>query len=211
MFRMISGASVADASLIKQEYCIDGQWISANVSAENIPEVFREFFEYEGDRLYCLWIEIPSSIDNEIIEKVATKVATDIEPGIMKSTHRDVYYLDNLDRNTARELLGIFKEILINDGLTCFGFISQRGNEIGKYKYNVMNAYSDAGDADGLKTVFDRLRIPERESIKTAWDYIDPKRPGVSEKHEMKDGRNVYDIIEVLKENGMYLAEQRED
>lgn len=204
---MISGASFNDASKLKQEYCVSDNWIIANISAELIPEVLRKFLEYEGDQLFCLWIEAPSSMDDEVIEKAAS----DTEPGIMKTSHLDVYYLDGLSREAAQELLKIFEEVLVNDGLANFGFISQRGNEVGKYNYNVMKAYSDSGDTTGLKSVFDQLRIPEKETIKTAWDYIDQDHPGVSEKYVMEDGRDIYDVIAVLKENGMYLAEQREE
>ena len=125
------------------------------------------------------------------------------------SKHMDVYYLDNITDEYVIYLLDKFGDILINDGLSHFGILSQSGREIGKYKYNVIKAYT-RDDLMPLIKVFNSFDVPETDNLVTVWDYFSQDSPGESELYK-KDGKTIYDIVETLKEIGLYKHEQREE
>ena len=210
MFQMIKGASIPDASKLREEYQVDEDTLSANVSAENIPRVFETFLNrMREDEPLFMFIEVPLKRDEEL--ELNPQAEKEIREGKIEYLHKAVYYLDGFDRETMLGFLdsGI-GELLINDGLVCFGFGSLDSNiELGKYKYNVLKGYFNGQDAICLTEIFDEFNIPCVPEIVTAWQLFTDERPGVCRKIEF-DGRTVYDLIDQLKELGLYKAETRE-
>lgn len=205
MFNLIKGAKVNENIALKEEYEINGNWIYANISAENIRRIINQFIEIENTELFCLFIEIPANMtDENVIRKTEDGYC------VTEKMHKDIYYLDDISAKDLNELLNVFEDILINDGLSSFGVLSQKGNEIGKYKYNVMGAYSDGEDLSPIIEAFYKVKIPRTDKLVTAWDYFSQDNPGESELYK-KDGKTIYDVVETLKEVGMYKYEQREE
>ncbi len=204
MFELIKGAKINRNIQLKEEYEIDGNWIYANVSAQKIRNVIEKFTVIEKGNRFCLFIEIPANIADENV------IGVD-EEGFYQTEgkHVDVYYLDNIDDDYIKYVFDEFGEILINDGLSHFGVLSQSGREIGKYKYNVIKAYT-RDDLLPLIKVFNSFDIPETENLITAWDYFSQDNPGESQLYE-KDGKTIYDVVETLEQVGMYKYEQREE
>ena len=163
-----------------------------------------QFVKIEKGNKFCLFIEIPANIADENIIGMNEEGFYQLE-----SKHMDVYYLDDITDEYIIYLLDKFGDILINDGLSHFGVLSQSGREIGKYKYNVIKAYT-RDDLLPLINVFNSLDIPETDNLITAWDYFSQDNPGESERYE-KDGKSIYDVVEILKEVGMYKYEQYEE
>lgn len=205
MFNLIKGAKINENIALKEEYEINGNWIYANISAENIRRIINQFIEIENTELFCLFIEIPANMtDENVIRKTEDGYC------VTEKMHKDIYYLDDISAKDLNELLNVFEDILINDGLSSFGVLSQKGNEIGKYKYNVMGAYSDGEDLSPIIEAFYNVKIPRTDKLVTAWDYFTQDNPGESELYK-KDGKTIYDVVETLKEVGMYKYEQREE
>lgn len=205
MFNLIKGAKVNENIALKEEYEINGNWIYANISAENIRRIINQFIEIENTELFCLFIEIPANMtDENVIRKTEDGYC------VTEKMHKDIYYLDDISAKDLNELLNVFEDILINDGLSSFGVLSQKGNEIGKYKYNVMGAYSDDEDLTPIIEAFYNVKIPRTDKLVTAWNYFSQDNPGESELYK-KDGKTIYDVVETLKEVGMYKYEQREE
>lgn len=205
MFNLIKGAKISENISLKEEYEINGNWIYANISAENIRRIINQFIEIENTELFCLFIEIPANMtDENVIRKTEDGYC------VTEKMHKDIYYLDDISAKDLNELLNVFEDILINDGLSSFGVLSQKGNEIGKYKYNVMGAYSDGEDLSPIIEAFYNVKIPRTDKLVTAWDYFSQDNPGESELYK-KDGKTIYDVVETLKEVGMYKYEQREE
>lgn len=205
MFNLIKGAKISENISLKEEYEINGNWIYANISAENIRRIINQFIEIENTELFCLFIEIPANMtDENVIRKTEDGYC------VAEKMHKDIYYLDDISAKDLNELLNVFEDILINDGLSSFGVLSQKGNEIGKYKYNVMGAYSDGEDLSPIIEAFYNVKIPRTDKLVTAWDYFSQDNPGESELYK-KDGKTIYDVVETLKEVGMYKYEQREE
>lgn len=204
MFNLIKGAKINGNIALKEEYEIDGNWIYANISAENIRKVIDKFLEIEKGNRFCLFIEIPANIADENV------IGMDDEGFYqLDGRHMDVYYLDNITDEYVVYLLDKFGDILINDGLSHFGILSQSGREIGKYKYNVIKAYT-RDDLLPLIKVFNSFDLPETDNLVTAWDYFSQDNPGESELYK-KDGKTIYDVVDELKEIGLYKCEQREE
>lgn len=204
MFNLIKGAKINGNIALKEEYEINGNWIYANISVENIRKVMEKFVEIEKGSRFCLFIETPSNISDENVVGVDNEGFYQLD-----SRHVDVYYLDNITDEYIVYLLDKFGDILINDGLSHFGILSQSGREIGKYKYNVIKAYT-RDDLMPLIRVFDSFDIPETDNLVIAWDYFSQDNPGESELYK-KDGKTIYDVVDELKEIGLYKYEQREE
>lgn len=204
MFDLIKGANISDDIQLKEEYEINGNWIYANISAEDIRKVIEKFVEIEKGNRFCLFIETPANIADENI------VGADDEGFYqLDGHHMDVYYLNNITDENVIYLLDKFGDILIHDGLSHFGVLSQSGREIGKYKYNVIKAYTK-DDLLPLIKVFDSFDISETDNLVTAWDYFTRDNPGESQLYE-KDSKTIYDVVDELKEIGLYKYEQREE
>lgn len=123
--------------------------------------------------------------------------------------HRNIYYKDGCSRNELLELLEKYGEWFIQDGMSCFGFASHSSKDeiyIGKYKItnlftNYLNKYKD---------LLDMLNIPQVKEIKTVWTNFTYETPGECSLVTI-EGKTVYDVIDQLLENGLYLAERREE
>ena len=102
--------------------------LMANVHAEKILEVFRHFIAIHDEPLFFI-LELPVSIDRE---KVIAK-------NIIKESHKDVYYIDGCSREECLALLIRYGDLLINDGLSQFGFGGHKSHdEIMLDSYNVV-------------------------------------------------------------------------
>ena len=204
MLNFIKGAKIRESIVLKEEYEINGNWIYANISAENICKVIEKFVEIENGNRFCLFIETPANIADENV------IGMDDEGFYqLDGKHMDVYYLNNITDEYVIYLLDKFGDILINDGLSHFGVLSQSGREIGKYKYNVIKAYT-RDDLLPLIKVFNSFDVPETDNLVTAWDYFSQDNPGESELYK-KDDKTIYDVVDALKEIGLYKYEQREE
>ncbi len=195
MLKMIKGCKIKTANILHQQYMKHSDFLTANVDADNIEDVLRHFIlEQHGPIFFIL--ELPCSVDEE----------KEIGSG---GLHKNVYYIDGLDSDRASLLLLSVGDLLINDGLCVFGFGSHfGGDEIMAGKYNVVTIYSKAPEK--YTGFFERHEISQTENLITAWDTFTHENPGVSEKYEI-NGKDVYAIVDDLKDWGIYLAEQREE
>lgn len=182
----------------------DGR-LDAQVSAEHIRTVMENYLALNQKADIFFFMEVPLNLDQEKVEKKPEGNNL----GILKSQHRMVYYLDGIDSEEGMEILDTFGEVLINDGLSAFGF-GTKDSEIGKYQYNEMlvHVYEDM---DPWKKVFLLADVPERKDLTFADDVFSWKNPGVAERYEDDQGRSVYDVVDVLKKAGLYEAEVREE
>lgn len=168
----------------------------ANVHAEKILEIFQHFIVIHDEPLFFI-LELPVSIDRE---KVIAK-------NIIKESHKDVYYIDGCSREECLALLIRYGDLLVNDGLSKFGFGGHKShNEIMLDSYNVVTIYSK--ELSKFNDFFEPHNIQFVEELVTAWDTFSETSPGISEIYE-SNGKTVYDLPEELAEWGIYLAETR--
>ena len=123
--------------------------------------------------------------------------------------HRNVYYKDGCSRHELLELLKVHGEWFIHDGMSCFGFASHRSKDeiyIGRYKITSLFVR----DIERYQVLLDRFDIPKEDDIKTVWKNFSHDTPGHCSLVTIED-KTVYDIIDHLLENGLYLAERRDE
>ena len=170
--------------------------LMANVHAEKILEVFQHFIVIHDEPLFFI-LELPVSIDRE---KVVAK-------NIIKESHKDVYYIDGCSREECLALLIRYGDLLVNDGLSKFGFGGHKSHdEIMLDSYNVVTIYSK--ELSKFNDFFEPHNIQFVEELVTAWKTFSKTSPGISELYE-SNGKTVYDLPEELAEWGIYLAETR--
>ena len=170
--------------------------LMANVHAEKILEIFQHFIVIHDEPLFFI-LELPVSIDRE---KVIAK-------NIIKESHKDVYYIDGCSREECLALLIRYGDLLVNDGLSKFGFGGHKSHdEIILDSYNVVTIYSK--ELSKFNDFFEAHNIQFVEELVTAWKTFSKTSPGISEIYE-SNGKTVYDLPEELAEWGIYLAETR--
>lgn len=170
--------------------------LMANVHAEKILEIFQHFIVIHDEPLFFI-LELPVSIDRE---KVIAK-------NIIKESHKDVYYIDGCSREECLALLIRYGDLLVNDGLSKFGFGGHKSHdEIMLDSYNVVTIYSK--ELSKFNDFFEAHNIQFVEELVTAWKTFSKTSPGISEIYE-SNGKTVYDLPEEIAEWGIYLAETR--
>ena len=170
--------------------------LMANVHAEKILEIFQHFIVIHDEPLFFI-LELPVSIDRE---KVIAK-------NIIKESHKDVYYIDGCLREECLALLIRYGDLLVNDGLSKFGFGGHKSHdEIMLDSYNVVTIYSK--ELSKFYDFFEPHNIQFVEELVTASETFSETSPGISEIYE-SNGKTVYDLPEELAEWGIYLAETR--
>ena len=170
--------------------------LMANVHAEKILEIFQHFIVIHDEPLFFI-LELPVSIDRE---KVIAK-------NIIKESHKDVYYIDGCSREECLALLIRYGDLLVNDGLSKFGFGGHKSHdEIMLDSYNVVTIYSK--ELSKFNDFFEAHNIQFVEELVTAWKTFSKTSPGISEIYE-SNGKTVCDLPEELAEWGIYLAETR--
>lgn len=170
--------------------------LMANVHSEKILEVFQHFIVIHDEPLFFI-LELPISIDRE---KVIAK-------NIIKESHKDVYYIDGCSREECLALLIRYGDLLVNDGLSKFGFGGHKSHdEIMLDSYNVVTIYSK--ELSKFNDFFEPHNIQFVEELVTAWKTFSKTSPGISEIYE-SNGKTVYDLPTELSEWGIYLAETR--
>jgi len=192
------GCKVPFPEKIFEQYEKVEQGYMANINVGKIIDAVKEFVARQNENVF-FFLEVPASLDDE----------KEIEPGVLDGTHKDVYYMDDMDEEEVNVLLDAIGELLVNDGLLSFGFGSPKSkDEIIVGKYNVVKIYSYENHS--YDDLFKKLEIPQTTNLITAWDTFTIDSPGVSDIFEL-NGKDVYSMIEDFKEIGLYFAEQRED
>lgn len=198
MLNMIKGCNVQDPSILFKGYQKTENGFVANVNAEKIQTLMESFVLLHNDCCFVI-LEVPTN----------AKVDPALSSGGAQHLHKDVYYLDGLSPESAVSFLRAYGPWIVQDGLSSFGIGLHSGaNEIISGKYNVVSVYTNTPQVyDGF---FEANGIPETADLKTAWDYFTYDSPGDSFLYT-HDGKNIYDLVEHLKQYGLYFAERRED
>lgn len=197
MLNLAKGYKISVPEKLNEGYEITSDVsISANVNAEKIPDVFQHFIIMHDEPLFFI-LELPVACDRE----------TQIDPGIVKDLHKDVYYIDGCTKEECIVLMDRYGELLINDGISKFGFGGHNSqDEIMLDKYNVVTIYSqNLSEYDDFYELHEIKRVSK---LITAWETFAEETPGQSECYDC-NGKSVYELPEELKEWGIYLAETR--
>ncbi len=198
MLRLRNGSRVPSPELLSEGYTYEEHGFTANVGADKLESLLAHFIAIHKAYIFFI-LELPAKLTKE----------KQIRPGVVETLHKDVYYIDGCNQEKALAILSKTIEILLNDGLCSFGFGCHKSHdEIMVGKYNVVTVYTQNRSVfDGF---FEVHKIPRVEELITAWDTFTKDAPGDSFCIDV-DGKSIYDIPDLLKDWGIYLAEQRED
>ena len=195
---MVQGCRVPFPEELSEGYeILDGR-IVANVNAEKLLDAFKFFIVLNRDERGFFFLELPVNRDEEVPKR----------PGVVETFHRRVYYIDDLPPEESFAILRRSGDLLINDGISSFGFGFQTRDEIMLDKYNIVTISSS--EVEKYAEIFLPLEIPRVENLKTAWDTFTQDNPGIAERVEI-DGKTVFDLPEEYRDWGIYEAEVRSD
>ncbi|MCM1024490.1 MAG: hypothetical protein NC395_10595 [Prevotella sp.] len=198
MLKMTEGCTVPKANGLSEQYEILGNKIIANVNADKIETVIRDYVRIHSAPMF-FFLELPT---NRFDEEKLRKSSAD-------PYHTDVYYIDGLNAEQALGILSRYGYLLVNDGMSKFGFgVHGRGTEIMRDKYNVVTLLAD--NIEKYAGIFNAHNIPLTENCVTAWDTFSRELPGECGMIRA-NGITVYDLPGELKGSGIYFAERREN
>lgn len=103
-------------------------------------------------------VELPSKQDKE----------TEVSHGIVNELHKDVYYIDGCSKEEALDILNRVGKMLIDDGLSAFGFGGHESqDEIMFGKYNVATLSQSISKYPHF---FEEHNIAKNDNLVLAWD-----------------------------------------
>ena len=102
-----------------------------------------------------------------------------------------------------------YGDILINDGISRFGFGGNFSNDhLVVDKYNVLNLF--AQEVEPVQKIFEKHGLKQVENLVTAWDTFTEEEPGVCTRY-YKDDVDVFALPALLADWGIYLLNIRPD
>lgn len=196
MFKFKEGYTVPRSQEIHEAYAIEEDGLYGNISAERMVKLAWHFLRLQQKPVY-FYLELPCTSDEEAEQN--TKGS--------KGEHVKVYYADALDAQAAMLIIADNRKLLTRDGLVKFGFgMPEPPTELSFDKYNIFRILT--GEASKYGSMLQDLGIPQEKVVLTAWDLIDEDHPGITRSVQY-DGCSIYDLPEILKRWGLYLAEIR--
>ncbi len=104
----------------------------------------------------------------------------ELQPQVLTNTHHDVYFIDGLNVEEALTIVIRYRDLLFEDGMISWGIgCHESQTEIMRRPYNLITAYD----------LFTATEPGEKTGISVS-------------------GKSVYDLPEMLKDFGIYLAQQ---
>ncbi len=195
MLKMIKGVNIKDAKNLNENFEVKDRNIIANINEEKILKIITDFVNLQDDVLFLI-IEVPTNLTEE---------------NIINKIHKDVYYMDNLSKKQVEELLKKYGSLFVNDGMAQIGVGNHITNvEIMTNKYNIINIFTGKDDMSKYIHLLLKNNIKKVKKLITAWDFFSKENPGECNRIE-ENGKNVYDAIKLLEQEGLYFAERRED
>lgn len=182
-FNLCQGVSAPHADKLESGYKQEGDSFTGLISAELIARMAEGFIALADEPVFFL-LELPRPDSEEY----------------------DIYYLDNCTKEVARAVMKRYGELLVHDGLSRFGFGSNKTNEeVYFMDYQEFMLYTPkTGKA---KKLLKDLGIPETDKPRSMWDSFSDEEQGSLSAVEL-EGETVFDIPEALEDAGMYPAEE---
>ena len=199
-FNLVNGVT-ADTRGVSEGFSVNkmpqGYYeILVNVSAERILDVYLGLCSLVRQPAFGL-VEVPTNEAEEVKLRHSS-----IDP-----FHYDVYYFDRMQFDNHCGMIKFFAQLFVHDGQLTFGYGAQQGyDEIYVGRYKLFKIYAD--DPGKYVGFLQKNKFEYRKQLITVFDNFSEQTPGVTGSVSM-DGKNIYDLVEVLKQNGFYFAERR--
>ncbi len=122
--------------------------------------------------------------------------------------HKDVHYMDGIDKQTLMEILKLYGDLLVNDGMINFGYGGRDGvDEVFVDRYKLLRIFTDRPSK--YVSILEELGFPCVSELRTVQSNLSEEHPGylsVLRDEEL----TIWEVLEILKGQGLYFAEHRE-
>ena len=201
MLKMFKGCEVPSPEKLYNEYeALGDNMLNANADVDKVEAILLDFVELHKDEPIYFFLELPPEYRSELQVSSGQNIIGE---------DNDTYYIDNITPAKARELLALYGEILINDGISRFGFGGNFSNDhLVVDKYNVLNLF--AQEIEPVQAIFEKHGLVRTDSLVTAWDTFTEEEPGVCTRYVMEDV-DVFALPALLGSWGIYLLNIRPD
>lgn len=193
-FKIIEGLNIADISGVKTSYSIiNDSEINCVLSAEKIKYIVKKAVKLIKKPYFFL--EVPCTDAQE------AELSNHGDSG----THMQIYNLE-VTHDVADAILKRYGDLLINDGLTNFGFCSlETETEIYVMPFQNIMLYNK-NDTSGFEKLLKESNIPKLkpEEFITIDSLLSNSNPADRVLVEL-NGETVFDVIENLTEVGLTL------
>lgn len=188
MLNIVKGCKVPFPEKLREEYeLFSDTTIYANINAEKIKKVFVKFIELQNEPMFFV-LHLPLDLD--------TQFSSSFNGG----DEREYFFVDNLDKRQALELLEQVADILLEDGLSRFGFgCHASSDELFKDRFNMMSLTSMY--LENYEGFFEELEVPRTDCLVSAWDTFEEGHVGAVERYEV-DGIDAFAVPDYLAEKG---------
>lgn len=201
MLKMFKGCEVPHPEMLNNEYEVLGDnMLNANADADIIKEILLDFVKLHKEEPIFFFVELPPECLSEMQVSEGQNIIGE---------DNETYYIDELTPEKAEELMEKAGEILINDGISRFGFGGNFSNDhLVVDKYNVLNLF--AQELEPVQEIFEKHGLKRVDNLLTAWDTFSAEEPGVCTRYT-KDDIDVFAIPELFADWGIYLLSIRPD
>lgn len=195
-FKVIEGLSIADISEVRPSYTkFSDSEIQCIVSAERIRSIFKRAVKLIKKPYFFIEVPCTDAQESELLNKGES------------GAHMQLYNLE-VTREVANAILERYGDLLINDGVTNFGFGSlETETEIYAMPFQTIMLYNK-NDTRGFEKILKQDNITELKPEKfiTIDSLLSKNNPADRVMVEF-NGETVFDVIENLKEVGLTLCE----
>lgn len=195
-FKLASGVQIQSLKGIHNCYELtkyNGRFIyRISLSLDILKELLCSFIKGLREPCFCV-LEIPT---NGKDEDNSGKI------------HCDVYYSEEVTRDTLLKIMDNYGDLLLNDGLVNFSFASvEPSNEIYVGKYKITEIYTK--NENQYQSLLENYNIVKEEKIKTIIDNLDLNHKGtrLAITHNQI---SIYDLPELLKNIGLHFVNRAE-
>ncbi len=200
-FRLVRGLAMTDLGGIYEGYMAkpaeeDRMLLTVNVSAERLAEV-----------ILALTAEVREP--SVLILDVPSRQHAPGAPDHGRPTRRDVFEMDHMTHARFASFFRRYAELLVHDGQTWLWYGTGDGRDyvlVGLLK--MVRILTD--DPAKYMRVLDQLGYTEEPQLLTAADNVSADRPACAFIIEA-GGKSVYDMVDAMKRDGLYLLETREE
>lgn len=201
MLKMFKGCEIAHPESLNNEYEVLGDnMLNANADADKIKGILLDFIELHADEPIYFFLELPPEYLSEVQVSEGQNIIGE---------DNETYYIDDLTPERAEALLDKIGNLLINDGVSRFGFGGNFSNDhLVVDKYNVLNLF--AQEVAPVQEIFAKHGLKEVENLLTAWDTFSAEEPGLCTRYREND-LDVFSIPELFADWGIYLLSIRPD
>lgn len=197
MFQTAPGVTIPFSNKILEEYQIfEGESICANVSYEKLSALVTDFYRALPEPLFLV-MQLPLSIDEEN------------KMGFEEILHQEVLYLDGQTQSQIDTIMNSYGQLLLSDGLSQFAIASHQSHEeIFIQKYKLVSIYSKMPEK--YAALLTKYGLHKTDHLINAWDTFSQDYPGECRRICL-EGIDTYNVVDILKKQGMYRAKIIED